>query len=179
MPRIVDHDAYRAQLLSAAFEHFAAQGYAGVTMRSLAKELGVSTGTLYHYFDTKEALFALMLGHVADAHVVAALGRIDPDADVAARAQALVAFVSEHELALRRFVLLVLERHRVADASDDAARDALRFFRAAIREHTALSDEATASAWLSWIIGWLMQRHLDPATSTLSEQLATASALQG
>jgi AcrR family transcriptional regulator len=57
MPKVVDHQAYRSELLAKSFELFAAHGYAALTMRELAKSLGVSTGTLYHYFPTKEELF--------------------------------------------------------------------------------------------------------------------------
>ncbi|OKH21166.1 TetR/AcrR family transcriptional regulator [Chroogloeocystis siderophila] len=57
MPKIVDHDQYRKELLTKCFDLFAAKGYGAVTMRQIAKELGVSTGTLYHYFPSKQALF--------------------------------------------------------------------------------------------------------------------------
>jgi AcrR family transcriptional regulator len=56
MPKIVDHDQYRKDLIHKAFDLFAEKGYA-ITMRQIAQELGVSTGTLYHYFPSKEALF--------------------------------------------------------------------------------------------------------------------------
>ncbi|MBY0339127.1 MAG: TetR/AcrR family transcriptional regulator [Acetobacteraceae bacterium] len=45
------------QLLDAAFEEFAAQGYAGATMTGVAARAGVAKGLVYHYFPTKEALF--------------------------------------------------------------------------------------------------------------------------
>lgn len=56
MPKIVDHDQYRRDLLHKSFDLFAEKGYA-ITMRQIAQGLGVSTGTLYHYFPSKEALF--------------------------------------------------------------------------------------------------------------------------
>ncbi|PLZ35065.1 TetR family transcriptional regulator, partial [Fischerella thermalis WC542] len=57
MPKIVDHEQYRKELLMKSFDLFAQKGYAAITMRDIAKELGVSTGTLYHYFSNKKALF--------------------------------------------------------------------------------------------------------------------------
>ncbi|MUL35751.1 TetR/AcrR family transcriptional regulator [Gloeocapsopsis dulcis] len=57
MPKIVDHDQYRKELLTKCFDLFANKGYASVTMRQIAQEIGVSTGTLYHYFPSKQALF--------------------------------------------------------------------------------------------------------------------------
>jgi AcrR family transcriptional regulator len=56
MPKIVDHVQYRKELLHKSFDLFAEKGYS-ITMRQIAQGLGVSTGTLYHYFPSKEALF--------------------------------------------------------------------------------------------------------------------------
>lgn len=61
MPKIVDHDQYRKELLRKCFNLFAERGYAAITMRQIAQALGVSTGTLYHYFPSKEALFEQMV----------------------------------------------------------------------------------------------------------------------
>jgi AcrR family transcriptional regulator len=61
MPKIVDHEQYRQELLSKSFHLFAAKGYAAITMRQLAEGLGVSTGTLYHYFPSKQAIFEQMM----------------------------------------------------------------------------------------------------------------------
>jgi AcrR family transcriptional regulator len=57
MPKIVDHAQYRQQLLINCFDLFADKGYSAITMRQIAQGLGVSTGTLYHYFPSKEVLF--------------------------------------------------------------------------------------------------------------------------
>lgn len=64
MPKIVDHNLYRIELLSKSLPIFVSKGVASVSMRELSKELGVSTGTLYHYFPTKEALFTSMVKHL-------------------------------------------------------------------------------------------------------------------
>jgi AcrR family transcriptional regulator len=61
MPKVVDHVQYRKQLLGQAFEQFARHGYGQLTMRQLAQELNVSTGTLYHYFPSKETLFIQLI----------------------------------------------------------------------------------------------------------------------
>ena len=60
MPKIVDHDAYREELTEKYFEHFAKRGYADVTMKEIASDLGVSTGTLYHYFPSKKSILEHM-----------------------------------------------------------------------------------------------------------------------
>ncbi len=65
MPKIVDHDQYRKELLLKAFDLFAERGYGSLTMRHLAQGLGVSTGTLYHYFQSKEDLFLKLMEELA------------------------------------------------------------------------------------------------------------------
>ncbi len=57
MPKIVDSEQHRKEILSKCFDLFAEKGYANVTTRQLCKELGISTGAMYHYFPSKQALF--------------------------------------------------------------------------------------------------------------------------
>jgi AcrR family transcriptional regulator len=61
MPKVVDHEQYRQVLLTKSFALFADRGYASITMRQLAQELDVSTGTLYHYFANKQEIFEQMV----------------------------------------------------------------------------------------------------------------------
>lgn len=49
------------QLFEAATERFGENGYSETTMESIAGEAGVSKGTLYYYFDSKEELFLELL----------------------------------------------------------------------------------------------------------------------
>lgn len=64
MPKIVDAQRYRKELLSKCFDLFANRGYANVTTRQIAKELRVSTGTLYHYFPNKQVLFEQLVEQI-------------------------------------------------------------------------------------------------------------------
>ena len=65
MPKIVDHEARREELVEATWRVIARAGMLGATMREIAREAGVSTGILAHYFADKEDLlgFALRLSH--------------------------------------------------------------------------------------------------------------------
>ena len=47
----------RAEILEAAASIFAANGFAGTQVQTIADKLGVGNGTLYRYFPTKEELF--------------------------------------------------------------------------------------------------------------------------
>ncbi|WP_243056270.1 TetR family transcriptional regulator [Nocardioides sp. SR21] len=51
----------RAAILAAARELFAAQGYAGTSVRSIAASAGVDAALVHHYFGTKDDLFVAAL----------------------------------------------------------------------------------------------------------------------
>jgi AcrR family transcriptional regulator len=58
--------AKRRQILGGAREIFLARGFDAASMEEIARKAGVSKGTLYVYFDSKEALFtAVVMGNVA------------------------------------------------------------------------------------------------------------------
>ncbi len=50
-----------AELLAAALELFVEKGFAGTRLDDVAARAGVSKGTLYLYFDSKEALFKAVI----------------------------------------------------------------------------------------------------------------------
>lgn len=50
----------------AAMEEFTANGYRSASLRTIVKKAGVTTGTFYDYYDSKEALFEALLGDRAD-----------------------------------------------------------------------------------------------------------------
>ncbi len=58
MPKVVDIPARRRDILAAAAAVFARHGYRGTSLERVATALGVGKSSLYHYFPTKEALFA-------------------------------------------------------------------------------------------------------------------------
>lgn len=77
MPKIVDHDFYRKELLEKSFDLLAEKGYAAITMRQIAQGLGVSTGTLYHYFPSKEALFEQLMEEQAQQDILLATAELE------------------------------------------------------------------------------------------------------
>jgi AcrR family transcriptional regulator len=69
-------EARPAEILDAALTVFSARGFAQAKLDDVAKEAGVSKGTLYLYFDSKEALFAAMALELMRAPVLAQLETI-------------------------------------------------------------------------------------------------------
>ncbi len=57
-------EATRSQLIAVATRLFAAQGYEDTSIDAVLREAGVSRGSLYHHFASKEALFEAVLEDV-------------------------------------------------------------------------------------------------------------------
>lgn len=64
MPKIVDHDERRLELVDATWRIIARQGMEGATMREIALEAGFANGALKPYFPTKDTLLEFAFGHV-------------------------------------------------------------------------------------------------------------------
>lgn len=56
MPKKVNHTERREEFLQAAYRVIKKHGFAGVTVRSVAKEAGFTTGALVHYVDSMDQL---------------------------------------------------------------------------------------------------------------------------
>jgi AcrR family transcriptional regulator len=84
MPKIVDWDARRDEILSATWRVIARDGIARATIRAIAREANCSRGILAHYFDDKADILgsALVMSHrrVAARMDAAAEGRRGLDA---------------------------------------------------------------------------------------------------
>ena len=63
MPKIVDHDVQRVKFAEAAMSLIAQHGLEGVTMRAVAAEAGLSYGSLFHYFSSKDELLMHAVRH--------------------------------------------------------------------------------------------------------------------
>ena len=48
----------RQNIIRTALRVFLAEGYAGASLKEVAREAGVTKGAIYHYFESKEELFA-------------------------------------------------------------------------------------------------------------------------
>jgi AcrR family transcriptional regulator len=109
-----------AEILDAAFEEFVKTGYAATRLEDVAARAGVTKGTVYFYFDTKERVFDEMVRHKSQALFPELESYAEKlEGSYTSRLQALVAFV------YRRI------------AEDRASRETLRFL---IAEGTRFPD---------------------------------------
>jgi AcrR family transcriptional regulator len=66
MPRIVNKEAKRDELIQAAATVFARSGFLRTKMAHIAEEAGVGKGTLYEYFPSKDDLFLAVCINLVD-----------------------------------------------------------------------------------------------------------------
>lgn len=66
MPKIVDHDERRTEIVRAIIKVVAEGGLAGATVRSIAREGGFSSGVIAHYFANKDEMVRYAFEFVAD-----------------------------------------------------------------------------------------------------------------
>ncbi len=64
MPIIVDKDKKRREILQAAMQVFARDGYHRAKMESVAEDAGIGKGTVYEYFKSKADLFLALHKHM-------------------------------------------------------------------------------------------------------------------
>ena len=77
MPKIIDHDARRREIVEASWAVIAAEGLDGLTMRKIASAADCTTGRLTHYFANREELVFAALRAVYDAASERMLAALD------------------------------------------------------------------------------------------------------
>lgn len=65
MPKIVDHEVRRAEITQAVIRSIGKEGLANVTIRGISREGGFSSGTLAHYFNSKEDLIDFAFNEIS------------------------------------------------------------------------------------------------------------------
>ena len=173
MPKIVDHEQRRIEILNASFGAFAENGYAALSMRQLAKSIGVTTGSLYHYFPSKHALFEALFQRLQEEDLRAAAQTFSNSTSKQQRAQALTQFLSERSDRLCKALLIAVEYHRVQplDDSQEIIEETIVGYRQALKDNLNIDSDELAELLLSVIFGILIQGSLAPDISHLNSQL--------
>lgn len=160
MARPLDAEARRGEILDRAFALFADQGYHALSMRDLARELGATTGALYHWFDGKPALFAAMLERQVARQVDDALAAVRA-APADARLDALGAHIVREADDLQRTLVVALDFQREHPGVGTPLAGALAAYEDGMVAGLGLAPEA-ARVVLSVVVGELLQRIFDP-----------------
>ncbi len=72
MPRLIDTDLRTADMVTGVNRVLAMHGIPGLTMRLIARESGISTGSLMHHFETRERILRIAAHRTGRALISAA-----------------------------------------------------------------------------------------------------------
>jgi AcrR family transcriptional regulator len=160
MPKIVDHDRYRKELLHQCLTLFAKRGYGSITMRQIAQELGVSTGTLYHYFPGKEDIFMQLVQEVCEQDIAKFLAQAPAGDSLPDRLRYVMEFFLDHFQFYQQQLLLWVEFHQQSQNQAEA-QQFLRGFWQRTRDQLAAYlkelDVDQADFFLIFLDGLLLQ----------------------
>jgi len=170
MPKIVDHEERRKEILKKSFGFFAKKGYASATMRNLSDELGISTGTLYHYFRNKDALFAQMFEQISQEDVTLASAQIGTKDTLEEKLTALFDFLIENEQYFHNVFLMALDfyRQQPEDKKSDVLQHVVAHYRKGLREQLGVEIAGLDQVMFSLMSGLIFQRLMDPKKTSLS-----------
>lgn len=176
MPKIVDHDQYRKELLGKSFDLFAEKGYASITMREIAQGLGVSTGTLYHYFPNKEALFLQLMEELTQQDILNFLAEAEVgDAKtLPERIEALTSFLAKNEDYFIKQILISVDFYQQQDRAELHNNEILRRSSEqtvqALTDYLQIHDLAIIDFICCWLQGLFLGRLFEGERVSFAEQ---------
>jgi AcrR family transcriptional regulator len=174
MPKVIDHDEYRKVLLRQCFDLFADHGYASLTTRQIAKALGVSTGTLYYYFPSKEDLFMQLIEELTTQDLLRASAEIEGLSTLRQRILALADFLETNEDYFIKQTLLMMDFYQQAGVGPSRVNEAVQ--RVAVRSRDEimaalqLDNPLIATHVLCLIDGLISERMINPAMVSYRQQ---------
>lgn len=176
-------DRRLAEILHAAAERFAAQGYAATSIRDLARSSGASLAGLYHYFHSKEELLFLVQRHAFQTVIAAARAAAPPALAPPDRLRAFVASHLEQFLAHRPWMTVLSHedealsgeyRRSIAALKHDYYQMALEIVSALPPPPPLTPRVAVMSLFgmLNWTYTWHQPRR-DPGAAELAAQIGS------
>ena len=150
----------RAAILEGAWTAVRQQGLAALSLRDLARRSGITTPTVYAYFDSKNDIYDAMFGQAAEdfaAHMAAPYETSDPRDVLVAGVRRFVDFCTSD---LARYQLLFQRAIPGFEPSAESYAPAVRALGSS-REHLALNgvtDERHLDMWTALTTGLVSQQ---------------------
>lgn len=172
MPKIVDHEKYRKELADKCMDLFSRKGYANVTMREISKELGVSTGLLYHYFPNKEAIFAQMAEHFSQTDVANVLAQVENSFSSKERLRVYGDHWTANRGYYQSILLLAIDfiRNYTGTDMDIVKTEYVRYYVNAMAENLGIPEELARFIYVH-MIGLFYYELIFPGTDEFGKQL--------
>lgn len=173
MPKIVDHKQYRKQLLGKSFDLFAQKGYGCITMRHIAQGLSVSTGTLYHYFPSKQALFEQLVEEICQQDISTALTELGERKTLQEAMEGLASYLVKNQDYFLKWTYIWVDFSQHQDFNhlgNTVFNRANLRYRQAVCDFLGIEDLELATFVLNFIDGLLLGKLRGNYTIDISEQ---------
>jgi len=175
MPKIVNHEEYRRELLKKCFYLFCRKGYAKVTMREIAIETGVSTGAIYHYFSKKQNILEEMFKYIVETNVEEYLRRVNSSKTdtLEERLYILIDFVIDFEEHYKNVLLLVIDLFRIygSDETEKIISEFSKIYIDTMARQLNLPDQLAQPLFI-YIVGLVFQSLVTPHQTSFSENMS-------
>jgi AcrR family transcriptional regulator len=169
MPKIVDHDQVRADIVARAVELFAEQGFGGLGIRGLAKAVGMAKSSIYYYFPTKEALIEAVIEAVVAQDVASLEGVIGNASTFDDRLDRAITWASDNEDRLATQIRILNEAAREQIWTDDGS--VVGTYVKGMSRAIGLNVGAARSFYLQ-ILGVVLQRMVDGNRTSMRRELS-------
>jgi len=150
----------RWEILNAALELFIRKGYTATKITDIAQAVGMSTGLLFHYFPSKEALYTTLIQFgVQGPQQTMALDQSDPLTFFQTAASQVLHYMQTDPFTARMFVLMNQAQYSEAIpgsakeiiASFDIFKPTAEIIRAGQQQGTIRQGEPLALALTFWM----------------------------
>lgn len=190
MPRVVDHDQRRVELVGATWRLIARDGLSGATMRDIASEAGFANGALKPYFSSKEQLLTFAFEHVfqqTNKRIDNATGSKKGLAALRVLCHEVLPLDEEKQSEAR--IVIAFWQRALADTSKSALHEQLmeqwrnrilihlRGARAAGETVSAISDDDFAGILMNMLLGAQIGVALTPGPSAPAQLVSQLEAL--
>lgn len=86
----------RTRVMETAIEEFAMKGFDNANINTIAEKAGISVGSLYKYFDSKESLFLTVIHHGMETLEAAMNDALDSSDDILVKTEKIVRLIQKH-----------------------------------------------------------------------------------
>ncbi|MBM9502246.1 TetR/AcrR family transcriptional regulator [Leptospira sp. 201903071] len=173
MPKIVNHEKYKIEILSKCVDILARRGYSAVSMREIATELDVSTGTLYHYFATKEDIFKELVKFVLmkDIEELQLYSKGNPGQTLETRVDSLFQMIQSRESYFQNLLYIICDVSRLKNHEEEKVliADAMKEYVNIITKHLGVTNPTLNRILISVILGTVVQRIVDGEAISLGD----------
>jgi AcrR family transcriptional regulator len=170
MPKTVDHDAYRKELLRKCFDLFGRRGFSNVTMRQIGREIGVSTGTLYHYFPTKLDVLEQLFSWAVEEDIEAYSESADRDLPLSEKVARISQFWMSSGNFYENLLLLALDLFRNSTAEgEEVFGNFADHYKAAISKSLGTNPQLSEVIF-TYLLGFVVHSLLTPGRFSFGEQ---------